>query len=255
MKKVIVHWDYENCPIRNGVDCEFMCNVIRTALLEEQYIIKDINVYMRCNETSTKGSQKTEKDLVTRFNHMGVNVVNCSSTKMGKEIVDKKMMSALWNCLDDNETTVAIITRDCDYCETLNKLRNRGIKTLVFGDENSDVPIPRYLMYSSDKNILISFNPADDSENDLKKTDHPSDNYNNKLSHHSQYLLKTIQLLNPMDDKSKRLKSMVASNFYSCYKPHKDQKDIPRKKVFNECLQELKDLKKILFDTQHITLL
>lgn len=248
--RVIIHWDYENRGIRKGVDCEFVCNSIRTKLLDEGYVIKDVNVYMRCNEVSTDPARAKEKDLVTRFNHMAFNVVNCSSTKKTNEIVDKKIMGALWNCLDESNTTVAVITRDNDYCETLNKLRNRGIKTLVIGDEAEESPIPHSLMFSADKIILLPFKPSDDHA--LSSTPPPSSSSSFSLTKWGKTILKIIETTDGAkdDDQNTKLKSTVADHFY---RQCRDTQT--RKELFRKTLDELQAQKMITFTTQHITLL
>ena len=150
MQSCIVHWDLENARIRSGVSVSYTCNSIRTALAANNIRVVQGYVYL--------DSAREPLDLRSELSHMGWNIVDCVC-KRKPEGVDKRIIANI--CTSPltygTDCVVGLISKDTDFCYSLNLLRNGGVRTVLITEV--DVRTSSMLTSSADVHVTVDFVP------------------------------------------------------------------------------------------------
>lgn len=141
MSSIGIFWDYENTRPLSDTCIVDMSNRIRTYLLPHGNVVER-NVYYDSQSTSEVKTNRTDLDMT------GWSLIDCPK-RAKKETLDKKiivdmMFFVMREITQAKQACVCLISGDGDYCYVLNRIRDLGVKTLLFYPEKiTYVPLIR----------------------------------------------------------------------------------------------------------------
>lgn len=250
MQTCIVHWDIENVRVRSGVGVSYTCNSIRTALALSNFRMVQGYAYL--------DSAREALTLRSELSHMGWNIVDCVCQRK-PEGVDKRIIANI--CTSPltygTECVIGVISKDTDFCYSLNMLRNGGVKTILITEV--DVQIPPLLTSSADIHVTVDFvPPADDPPPDSPPTHPPGPSPaagpkppagGSKPSSAAQTLLWACTVTPTLDKENTWLKSSVGATFHESLRAsNKKPSSSEIRSKFKEAVAELTSTKELRVD-------
>jgi hypothetical protein len=187
-REIAIFWDFENIPLPTSTSAAEASRAIVQAVSHYGRIV-DRRLYFDMSAPTNKpyGGSSSSSTCWSTLDSSGFDLVNTPRRNNAKETLDKKLIADIltfaWDSAVRNshcKPCVVLLTSDGDYSYTLNKLRDRGVLSVVM--YGKDANVASILKASAD--IPLSF--YDDVLRNMvvvPSTTSPSHNHDKNNSH------------------------------------------------------------------------